>query len=91
MIAKVRAISPDKYTVFGTIAIAYGALEGVEGYGLFRRRSWAEYLTVVATSLLFVPEIDEIAKTPTPLKIGALLVNLAVVGYLVFRLRRHGG
>jgi uncharacterized membrane protein (DUF2068 family) len=91
VIAKVRAISPDKYTVFGIIAIAYGVLEGVEGYGLFRRRSWAEYLTVVATSLLFVPEIDEIAKTPTPLKIGALLVNLAVVGYLVFRLRRRGG
>jgi uncharacterized membrane protein (DUF2068 family) len=91
VIAKVEAISPDKYTIFGIIAIAYGILEGVEGYGLWRRRAWAEYLTVVATSLLFIPEIDEIAKTPTALKIGALLVNLAVVAYLVFRLRRRGG
>jgi uncharacterized membrane protein (DUF2068 family) len=91
VIAKVRAISPDKYTVFGIIAIAYGVLEGVEGYGLFRRRTWAEYLTVVATSLLFIPEVDELAKSATALKIGALLVNLAVVGYLVFRLRRRGG
>jgi uncharacterized membrane protein (DUF2068 family) len=91
LIAKVRAISPDKYAVFGAIAIAYGVLEGVEGYGLWRRRAWAEYLTVVATSLLFIPEIDEIAKSPTALKIGALLVNVAVVGYLVFRLRRRGG
>lgn len=91
LIAKVRAISPDKYTVFGVIAIAYGVLEGVEGYGLWRRRAWAEYLTVVATSLLFIPEVFEIAKTPTALKIGALLVNLAVVAYLIFRLRRRGG
>jgi uncharacterized membrane protein (DUF2068 family) len=91
IIAKVRAISPNKYTVFGIIAIAYGALEGVEGYGLWRRRAWAEYLTVFATGLLFIPEIVEIAKSPTALKIGALLVNLAVVVYLIYRLRRRGG
>jgi uncharacterized membrane protein (DUF2068 family) len=91
IIAKVRAISPDKYTVFGIIAIAYGLLEGVEGYGLFRRRAWAEYLTVVATCVLFIPEIDELTKSLTFLKVGALLVNLAVVVYLIYRLRRRGG
>ncbi|MEA2372742.1 MAG: hypothetical protein QOH12_3136 [Solirubrobacteraceae bacterium] len=91
VIAKVQAISPNKYTVFGIIAIAYGVLEGVEGYGLWRRRVWAEYLTVVATSLLFIPEIIELSKSLTPLKISALLVNIAVVVYLAFRLRRYGG
>jgi uncharacterized membrane protein (DUF2068 family) len=91
VIAKVRAISPNKYTVFGIIAIAYGVLEGVEGYGLFRRRVWAEYLTIVATALLFIPEIVELTKSLTPLKIGALLVNIAVVVYLAVRLRRYGG
>ncbi|HWH11415.1 MAG TPA: DUF2127 domain-containing protein [Solirubrobacteraceae bacterium] len=91
IIAKVRAISPDKYTVFGIIAIAYGVLEGVEGYGLFRRRAWAEYLTVIATSLLFIPEGVELAKSLTFLKVGALLLNLAVVVYLIYRLRRRGG
>jgi uncharacterized membrane protein (DUF2068 family) len=91
VIAKVRAITPDKYTFFGIVAIGYGILEGVEGYGLFRRRTWAEYLTIVATSLLFIPEIVELTKSLTPLKIGALLVNIAVVIYLAFRLRRYGG
>jgi uncharacterized membrane protein (DUF2068 family) len=91
LIAKVRAISSNEYTVFGVIAIAYGLLEGVEGYGLWRRRPWAEYLTVFATSLLFIPEVIEILKTPTALKIGALLVNVAVVVYLGYRLRRRGG
>ncbi len=91
LIAKVQAISPDKYTIFGIIAIAYGVLEGVEGYGLWRRRRWAEYLTVVATSLLFIPEIYELTKTQTPLKIGALAANVAIVIYLIVRLRRYGG
>lgn len=91
IIAKVRAISPHKYEIFGGVAIAYGVLEGAEGYGLWRRRRWGEHLTIVATSLLFIPEIWEITKTPTALKIAALVLNIAVVAYLIVRLRRHGG
>jgi uncharacterized membrane protein (DUF2068 family) len=87
IIHKLHAISSHRYAVFGVIALAYGALEGVEGYGLWRRRPWAEYLTVLATSLLFIPEIWEIAHKATPLKLGALVVNIAVVAYLVMRLR----
>ncbi len=91
VIAKIQAISPRKYEIFGVIAIAYGVLEGAEGYGLWRRRRWGEHLTIVATSLLFIPEIWEISKTPTPLKVGALVANIAVVIYLIVRLRRYGG
>jgi uncharacterized membrane protein (DUF2068 family) len=89
LIAQVQAISPSKYVVFGAVAIAYGLLEGVEGYGLWRRRRWAEYLTVVATSLLFVPEIYELTKRATPLKVAALVVNAVIVAYLIWRLRRR--
>jgi uncharacterized membrane protein (DUF2068 family) len=66
-------------------------LEAVEGYGLLRRRQWAEYLTVVATALLFIPEVQELHKHPTGLKIAALVVNVVIVVYLVIRLvrRRH--
>jgi uncharacterized membrane protein (DUF2068 family) len=87
IIHKLRGISPDRYAVYGIIALAYGALEATEGYGLWRRRRWAEYLTVLATSLLFIPEIWGLASKATPLKVGALLVNIAVVAYLIFRLR----
>jgi len=88
IVATIHAISPRKYTFFGLVAIGYGVLEGVEGYGLWRRRPWAELLTVVATSLLFIPEAWEILKRPTVLKVGALAVNIAVVVYLIRRLRR---
>ncbi len=89
LIAKIHAISARKFEFFGAVAIAYGVLEGGEAYGLWRRRRWGEVLTVVATSLLFVPEVYEIGRNPTLLKAGALLVNIAVVAYLVMRLRRR--
>jgi uncharacterized membrane protein (DUF2068 family) len=91
IIHRLHAISSHRYAVFGIIALVYGALEATEGYGLWRRRRWAEYLTVLATSLLFIPEIWEIADKPTPLKLGALLVNIAVVAYLILRLRSRDG
>ena len=91
LITKVRGISPRRYEVFGLVAIAFAALEGAEAYGLWRRRLWGEYLTVVATSLLFIPEIWELTKSVTVFKAGALVVNIAIVSYLVMRLRRYGG
>jgi uncharacterized membrane protein (DUF2068 family) len=84
----VRKVKAHQDVVFGAIALAYGALEGVEAYGLWTRRRWGEWLTVVATSLLLVPEVWELTKSATLLKVGALLVNLAVVAYLLWRLRR---
>ena len=73
----------------GSIAIGYGILEAVEGYGLFRRREWGEYLTVVSTALLLIPEVQELHKHPTGLKIGGLVLNVVIVIYLVVRLFRR--
>jgi len=88
LINDVRKINANQDVVFGAIALAYGVLEGAESYGLWTRRRWGEWLTVVATSLLLVPELWELTKSATLLKIGALLVNLAVVAYLLWRLRK---
>jgi uncharacterized membrane protein (DUF2068 family) len=84
----VSKIHTHQDLIFGVAAIAYGVLEGAEAYGLFKRRRWGEWLTVVATSLLFIPEIWELTKSATLLKVGAVVVNVAVVLYLLWRLRR---
>jgi uncharacterized membrane protein (DUF2068 family) len=68
----------------------YAVLEGVEAVGLWRRRRWAEYLTFVATSLLLVPEVYELLGTITPTKVIALVINLAVVAYLLVAKRLFG-
>src|SRR5947209_1164303 len=74
-------------TLLAVSAIVYAALEGTEGVGLAMRRRWAEYLTVIATGILIPYEAYEVVSHPTLFKVGALLLNVAVVGYLAYRKR----
>ena len=78
-------------TLLAIGAIAYALLEGTEGVGLAMRRRWAEYLTLIATGLLIPYEVYEVVHRPTLFKVGALLLNLAVVGYLAYRKRLFVG
>jgi uncharacterized membrane protein (DUF2068 family) len=39
--------------------LAYGILELVEGYGLWIKKHWREYVTVVATTLFVLLKIHE--------------------------------
>ncbi|MEK7851761.1 MAG: DUF2127 domain-containing protein [Deltaproteobacteria bacterium] len=54
----------------------------IEAYGLHMRCRWAEWLTVVATSLFIPLELYEVAQKQTLLRIGALVINVAIVYYL---------
>jgi len=78
-------------TLLAFSAIVYAALEATEGVGLAMRRRWAEYLTVIATGILIPYEAFEVVLHPTLFKVGALLLNLAVVGYLAYRKRLFVG
>jgi uncharacterized membrane protein (DUF2068 family) len=78
-------------TLFGVAALAYGALELVEGVGLWQRRRWAEWLTVIATSFLIPLELYELVHRPTALKAAGLAVNVAIVIYLLRMVRRGAG
>jgi uncharacterized membrane protein (DUF2068 family) len=71
-------------------AAAYAVLEGTEAVGLWLGRRWAEYLTFVAT-VVFVPyEIYELTKGVSWLKLLALIINLAIVAYLLAAKRLFG-
>jgi uncharacterized membrane protein (DUF2068 family) len=71
-------------------AVAYAVIEGVEAYGLWRERRWAEYLTVVATAGFLPLEIHELVKRVTFVRCGALVVNVAILVYLVYAKRLFG-
>lgn len=70
--------------------LAYGLLEGVEALGLWWGKRWAEYLTVVATSVFLPLEIYELTRTVTPTKVVAFVLNVAVVVYLLVAKRLFG-
>ena len=74
-------------TIIAVAGMVYAALEATEGVGLAMRRRWAEYLTVIATGILIPYEAYEVVIHVTLFKVGALLLNLAVVGYLAYRKR----
>ena len=76
--------------VLALIALAYAALEAVESVFLWRGKRWAEYLTVVATAAFLPLEVYEIVEKVSALKVGALLVNLAIVAYLIWAKRLFG-
>ncbi len=88
-IERVHRLSVRQLVAIGLVSVGYGVLELVEGIGLWRRRRWAEYLTVVATSLFIPLEIYELTHHATIWKTGGLVVNVLIVVYIVRVLRRH--
>jgi uncharacterized membrane protein (DUF2068 family) len=76
--------------VIGITAAAYAVLESVEAVGLWLRKRWAEYLTAVATAGFLPFEIREIVAKVTVIRVGALVINLAILIYLVVAKRLFG-
>lgn len=67
----------------------YAMIFFTEGIGLALRKRWAEYMTIVTTASFLPLEVYEIARRPSLSRVVMLLVNLAIVAYLVFELRRN--
>ena len=91
MFAKLSGVSHARLEALGVGAFLYAALYTAEGIGLWRGARWAEYLTVIATGSFIPFEGYELAREFTPLRLAALVVNVVVVAYLIYRLRhpRH--
>jgi uncharacterized membrane protein (DUF2068 family) len=70
--------------------LVYATFRIAEAIGLWRDKSWAEWLGVV-TGLIYVPfEGYALVKHPGSEPVIALLVNIAIVMFLGERLRRRG-
>lgn len=84
------AVSINNLYLVGVAIAAYAALEGAEAVGLWLGRRWAEYLTFIAT-VVFVPyEVYELTKGISALKMLALVINVAIVAYLLVAKRLFG-
>jgi len=66
----------------------FAALFLVEGAGLLLRKRWAEYFTIIETSIFIPLEIYELFRRASFAKGIVLLLNVAVVAYLAMNLRR---
>jgi uncharacterized membrane protein (DUF2068 family) len=89
LVLKVDALQPHTVLVMGVISLGYAGLLLIEGVGLWLEVSWAAYLTVISTSLLLPFELYEVLQQVSAFRIGALLLNLVIVVYLISQLKQH--
>ncbi|MGD0038584.1 MAG: DUF2127 domain-containing protein [Bacteroidota bacterium] len=88
-LAKITGLKPKQLEAFGIVAFLYAILFTIEGIGLWFKKQWAEYLTLIATGSLLPMEIYEIYRRMTYSRGIALLLNLAVFIYLLKVVRRR--
>lgn len=66
------------------IAFAYAVLRFTEAYGLWRCRTWAEWVALVSGTLLMPLEVRELLRGVTALRSAFFLGNLAVVFFMLY-------
>src|SRR5450432_3804241 len=86
---KAGNLTPDKIRSLGVGSFIYAGLFLTEGIGLWLVKRWAEWLSVIITTSLVPVEVYEIHRHPSLIKGLVLILNIAVVGYLVYRIRNE--
>ncbi|GLQ92350.1 DUF2127 domain-containing protein [Dyella acidisoli] len=82
---------PSKFIAVGIVALAYAAIFATEGTGLWLRKHWAEWFTVIATGSLIPVEAYEMFHKFSWLKLGAFIGNIVIVIYLIrIAMQPHG-
>lgn len=66
------------------IAFAYAILRFTEAYGLWKERTWAEWVALVSGGLLLPLEVRELLRGVTVMRCALLIGNLAVVLYMLY-------
>jgi uncharacterized membrane protein (DUF2068 family) len=92
-VTSIEKILNAKASTLNLIAIGligYGALQLLEGIGLWSLQRWGEYVAVVGTTLFIPLEVYELTEKVSWLKIAVLVVNLAAVAYLLWSKRLFG-
>jgi uncharacterized membrane protein (DUF2068 family) len=88
LVEKAFSVNPRQLKELSAGTFFYASLLLTEGVGLLLRKHWAEYFTVITTTALLPLEIYELTRRFTFTRVGVLAVNVAIVWYLVRRLRK---
>ncbi len=89
LLERVGHISPEQLRAVSAGSFFYSALLLTEGIGLWLERRWAEYLTVIVTASFIPIELYELMRHVSDAKLVVLIVNLAILWYLIRTLRRQ--
>lgn len=90
-LAAALELPPRSLRAVGLGTFVYAAVFLTEGVGLLLRRHWAEYVAVVATASFLPLEAYELIQHVRPTRVLIVAANLAIVLYLIVRLRAEHG
>jgi uncharacterized membrane protein (DUF2068 family) len=82
-------LTPGKLWGAALLILAYACLRFVEGYGLWFAKIWAEWLAIVSGAFYLPFEIIEVRRRPNWFHISVLLINAAIVLYIVYLRTLH--
>ncbi|RZU42814.1 DUF2127 domain-containing protein [Edaphobacter modestus] len=88
LLDKVDLIDAHRLKQISLATFAYSALALTEGIGLMLEKVWAEYLTLLLTVSFLPWEVFELGQHPNWFRLSLLLINLAVLAYLIWLLKR---
>jgi uncharacterized membrane protein (DUF2068 family) len=89
ILEKAQLIDDHRLRQISLFLFCYASLGILEGVGLMFEKVWAEYFTALITASFLPLEIFELCNRITWLRISLLIVNLAVLAYLVYHLIRR--
>jgi uncharacterized membrane protein (DUF2068 family) len=87
LLTHILAVTPAQLKAASAGTFIYAALLLTEGAGLLLQKRWAEYFTIITTAGLIPLEIYELVHRLTTAKIVILAINVAIVVYLIARVR----
>jgi uncharacterized membrane protein (DUF2068 family) len=80
---KLGLVEPSTLVRLGMLSALYASIQLIEGLGLWFGAAWAEYMVVISTGIFVPEECIGIFRHPTWLRFGILLVNAAILVYVV--------
>jgi uncharacterized membrane protein (DUF2068 family) len=78
------SITDARLWAAASIAFAYAALRFAESYGLWKERTWAEWVAFISGTLLLPVEIRELFRGITFWRCALLIGNLAIIFYMLY-------
>ncbi len=88
LLDKVDLIDAHRLKLISLATFGYSVLALTEGIGLMLEKTWAEYLTLILTVSFLPWELFELTRHPNWFRLSLLLINLAVLGYLLWLLKK---
>lgn len=83
LVNQLVAIEPTKLKLSGIVAGVYALVTSIEAIGLWYQKSWAMLLVLVLVGISIPPEIFELIKSITVLKLIIFSINIAMFLYLL--------